>query len=203
MATKKATTSRAAKMREYFTANPTATPSEVAKKFKTTYQVAYMCKRGMQPKKLILERSEVALANKLGISTTEYANQKAKILKEPKRKPTKDPLSTLPKVGDSVGGMTLTREEDGQWVYRWVKDPITMEEPAEDPVNHPAHYTEHPSGVECIQITEHMNFCLGNAIKYIWRAELKGRTIEDLEKAIFYVQREINRRKNSPTPSNT
>ena len=62
-----------------------------------------------------------------------------------------------------------------------------------DPVNHPKHYTEHPSGVECIQITEHMNFCLGNAIKYIWRADLKG-GIEDLEKARWYVNREIERR---------
>lgn len=63
-----------------------------------------------------------------------------------------------------------------------------------DPVNHPAHYTQHPSGIECIQITEHMGFCLGNAIKYIWRAELKGRDIEDLKKAVWYVQREIERR---------
>jgi hypothetical protein len=62
-----------------------------------------------------------------------------------------------------------------------------------DPVNHPKHYTEHPSGVECIQITEHMNFCLGNAIKYIWRADLKG-GVEDLEKARWYVNREIERR---------
>lgn len=64
-----------------------------------------------------------------------------------------------------------------------------------DPVNHPEHYTSHPSGVECIQITEHMGFNLGNAIKYIWRADLKGAAIEDLEKAVWYVQREIERRK--------
>lgn len=63
-----------------------------------------------------------------------------------------------------------------------------------DNVNHPTHYTEHPSGVECIQITEHMNFCLGNAIKYIWRADLKGKDIEDLQKAVFYINREIERR---------
>ena len=63
-----------------------------------------------------------------------------------------------------------------------------------DPVNHPKHYTSHPSGVECIQITEHMGFCLGNAIKYIWRADLKGNDIQDLEKAQFYIQREIDRR---------
>ena len=61
-------------------------------------------------------------------------------------------------------------------------------------VNHPKHYTSHPSGVECIQVTEHMCFNLGNAIKYIWRADLKGKTIEDLEKAIWYVRREIDRR---------
>jgi len=55
--------------------------------------------------------------------------------------------------------------------------------------------TKHPSGVECIQITEHMNFCLGNAIKYIWRADLKNDSIEDLKKAIWYINREIERRK--------
>jgi hypothetical protein len=66
-----------------------------------------------------------------------------------------------------------------------------------DAVNHPKHYTQHPSGVECIQITEHMNFCLGNAVKYIWRADLKNDDIEDLEKAVWYVQREIRRRRKS------
>jgi hypothetical protein len=62
-----------------------------------------------------------------------------------------------------------------------------------DKVNHPKHYTEHPSGVECIQITRHMNFNLGNAIKYIWRAGLKDNYIEDLEKAIFYLKDEIQK----------
>ena len=63
-----------------------------------------------------------------------------------------------------------------------------------DPVNKPKHYTAHPSGVDCIQITEHMNFCLGNAIKSIWRADLKIDTIEDLRKARWYIDREIERR---------
>lgn len=62
-----------------------------------------------------------------------------------------------------------------------------------DPVNHPKHYTSHPSGVECIDITAHMNFCRGNAIKYIWRAGDKGNEIEDLKKAAWYVNREIQR----------
>lgn len=63
-----------------------------------------------------------------------------------------------------------------------------------DPVNHPKHYTEHPSKIECIQITEHMGFNLGNAVKYIWRCDLKKDAIEDLKKAVWYVQREIMRR---------
>jgi hypothetical protein len=61
-----------------------------------------------------------------------------------------------------------------------------------DAIN-PPHYQAHPSGVECIQITEHMNFCLGNAIKYIWRAGLKNNAIEDLRKARWYLDREIER----------
>lgn len=67
-----------------------------------------------------------------------------------------------------------------------------------DAVNHPKHYTSHPSGVECITVTEHMGFNVGNAIKYLWRADLKGSTIQDLEKAAWYVNREIERRKRMP-----
>ena len=66
-----------------------------------------------------------------------------------------------------------------------------------DAVNSPKHYTSHPSGVECIEIAEHMGFCLGNALKYIWRAGLKADdAVQDLEKARWYLDREIaNRRK--------
>jgi hypothetical protein len=63
-----------------------------------------------------------------------------------------------------------------------------------DVVNHPPHYNEHPSGIECITVTEHMNFCLGNAVKYIWRAGLKSPdALQDLRKAEWYVRREIER----------
>ncbi len=62
-----------------------------------------------------------------------------------------------------------------------------------DPVNHPKHYTNHPSGIECIQITRHMGFNLGNVIKYVWRADTKN-GVEDLEKAIWYLQDEIKKR---------
>lgn len=63
-----------------------------------------------------------------------------------------------------------------------------------DNVNHPKHYTSHPSGIECIEVTQYFNFCLGNAIKYIWRADSKNNDLEDLRKAAWYVNREIERR---------
>lgn len=66
-------------------------------------------------------------------------------------------------------------------------------------VNHPKHYNSHPSGIECIDIVRHYDFNIGNAIKYIWRARLKheigmtdkDKQIEDLEKAMFYLNDEI------------
>ena len=63
-----------------------------------------------------------------------------------------------------------------------------------DPVNKPAHYRNHPSGIECIQITEHMGFNLGNALKYIWRCDLKRDAVEDLKKAKWSIERELAKR---------
>lgn len=60
-------------------------------------------------------------------------------------------------------------------------------------VHHPPHYNEHPSGIECIDVVEHMTFNLGNAVKYIWRADHKNDALEDLRKASWYIQREIDR----------
>jgi len=57
----------------------------------------------------------------------------------------------------------------------------------------PSHYKNHPSGVECIQITEYMDFLTGNAIKYLWRAGMKDNKIQDLEKAKWYIERLIAR----------
>jgi hypothetical protein len=133
MATKKTTKpTRAALMREHYTENPTATPSEVAKKFKTTYQIAYMCKKEME-KRLKWQLSEM-------IS---------------------------------------------------VPEAITMVEPQPDPVNHPAHYKV--GGIETIDFIEakKLNYNMGNAVKYISRADHKGNRLQDLEKAKWYIDREL------------
>lgn len=68
-----------------------------------------------------------------------------------------------------------------------------------DYVERPPHYTKHPSGVECIQITEHMGFNLGNALKYIWRCDLKHDAVEDLRKALWYINREVSKRETNKT----
>lgn len=92
----------------------------------------------------------------------------------------------------------LTREEvDGAQAE--TSTDVHWENPKIDAVNHPSHYTSDPSGVECIQITRHRSFCVGNAIKYLWRAGLKHdadktdteKQIEDLQKAVWYINQEI------------
>jgi len=72
-----------------------------------------------------------------------------------------------------------------------------------DNVNHPAHYISGPTHsacgavIECIDVARTFNFSLGNAIKYLWRADLKNAPVEDLEKAVWYIQDEIAKRKSS------
>lgn len=63
-------------------------------------------------------------------------------------------------------------------------------------VNHPRHYASHPSGVECISIIQWFPFNIGTAIKYLWRCGLKpgADEVEDLRKAIFYIEQEIRRK---------
>jgi hypothetical protein len=199
---KKTRDSRAAKIRAYFTANPDATTTAVAKKFKTSYQIAYMAKKSMEPKKIVVTATEAAMAKRLGVSALDYAKQKAKILKKVKPKQTKNPLDMLPKLGESIGGLTLTRKAEGDhFVYKWVRDDLVasgavlVDAPAEtvDNVNQPPHYKV--GGIETIDFIEakDLDYNLGNAVKYISRAQFKGKHKEDLEKAKWYLDRAISK----------
>lgn len=81
----------------------------------------------------------------------------------------------------------------------WQEDHVAgagkvIEEPS-DPVHHPRHYNTHPSGIECIEVARHFNFNIGNVIKYVWRCDEKDAPIQDLEKAAWYLNDEIERRK--------
>ena len=105
---------------------------------------------------------------------------------------------------------TDTRFDNKSISYKLVelcktKDMEKKTEIKADNVNHPAHYNSHPSGIECIEIARHHNFNIGNAIKYLWRAGLKSekgmedadKQVEDLRKAIFYINDEIERIKSN------
>ena len=174
MATKKATTSRAAKMRKYYTENPTATVSEVAEKFKTTYQIAYMCKKGME---------QNAVKDVAALKTRKAPKKKATPLPTPE---TKDGyLYTW------VNTNALSEDTKDALAERLNPEAITMIEPQPDPVNHPAHYKV--GGIETIDFIEakKLGYHLGNAVKYISRSDHKGNRLQDLEKAKWYIDRAI------------
>jgi len=94
------------------------------------------------------------------------------------------PVDLLSSEGDEAG------RSDNQAVPR--EEAVSAEASIEDPIN-PSHYRKHPSGIECIEITRHLNFNVGNAIKYIWRYQDKGDPVENLKKAQWYLDDEIRR----------
>ena len=171
--------SRASLMRQYYNGNPNATPKDVAKKFKTTYQVAYMVKRGMEPKKVELNETEKHLANELHMTPGAYVANKARFGEK------FDPLRWF------TSGTSVTDRLNELF------DPAdkgTMNAPPKaDPVNHPEHYKV--GGIETIDFIEAKNlgYHLGNAVKYISRANHKGDRLQDLQKAKWYIDRAIEK----------
>lgn len=107
-------------------------------------------------------------------------------------KPNEEPAFTLRKI-EADGRLTdMTKFFSDVSISEFSDLPV---DEIEDVVNHPAHYTSDPSGVECITVTRHRNFNIGNAMKYLWRAGLKDADThtEDLRKAIWYINDEIKR----------
>ena len=157
-------------MRQYYNGNPNATPVEVAKKFKTTYQIAYMAKRGM----------------KWEIPTTveeapkeQHAGKFKRIAAFTSNKPLLNPEITI---------------EEPQSVLDTINpECVKPEAPKADPVNHPAHYKV--GGIETIDFIEakSLGYHLGNAVKYITRADHKGNRLQDLQKAKWYIDRAIEK----------
>lgn len=96
----------------------------------------------------------------------------------------------------------LEKVKGGFKTVNITEDTISPEE-FHDPVNHPPHYNNSPAAcecgrrIECIDVTRHYSFNIGNAIKYLWRCDLKGRAVEDLKKAIWYIEDEIAKREKS------
>jgi len=89
----------------------------------------------------------------------------------------------------SIEGFETAAEAHDTWNNIQRDDLAEQPSATTDMVNHPPHYTGHPSGVECIEVAEHLPFCLGNAFKYLFRRDAKGNPVENIEKAIWYVNR--------------
>jgi len=181
---------RAEKIRRYLTKNPSAKISDVAKEFGTTYQIVYMIRKNAKPK-ITMTKAEAELAKEKGVSTAEYAKQKAKLRKASKKKSV-----PIPHDGDGyiyrwINTNALSEDAKDALAERLNPEAITMEEPQSDPVNHPAHYKV--GGIETIDFIEakKLGYHLGNAVKYISRADHKGNRKQDLEKAKWYIDRAI------------
>ena len=150
--------SRASLMRAYYNSNPNATPVEVAKKFKTTYQIAYMVKRELHNRKV------------------------AKLVEPPKAQR----AGNFKQIAAFTSNRPILNPEIAI-------EEIAVEEPKSDPVNHPAHYKV--GGIETIDFIEakKLGYHLGNAVKYITRADHKGNRLQDLQKAKWYIDRAIEK----------
>ena len=171
----KRTQSQAQNIRDYFTKNPGKTVSEVAKVMGVKYQTVYMTKRAMDKK--LSDPKKPKNWRMVHMATSANSIEKAVMV-------------------------DLTQHADGSITEKVTHMPVTMLEPKSDPVNHPAHYKV--GGIETIDFIEakRFNYNMGNAVKYIARADYKGNRKQDLEKAIWYLQREIGQTKNDTSTKN-
>jgi hypothetical protein len=184
MKVSKVKVNKVAEVANMMVANPEATVTDVMKKFKVTKVYGY---------------------NLMSQARTKYLNRREAMLKEALAKPKHRMQSSegtirLPEVGDTVGGLTLTRKAQGDsYLYRWTKNDavksgqVEVDAPEADTVNHPAHYRT--GGIETIDFIEakNLNYHLGNVVKYITRADHKGDRLENLKKAQWYLNREIEK----------
>lgn len=187
MKAKKLTT--AEKIRRALAADPTASTNDIAKKFGVRYQTVWTIRKNMAPKKITLTKTQAAVANKLGITTKMLALQELKKIKgltaarraEIERQIKAEAENTAPVVGTG----NEYEQKDGKWQ---AVEPVKA-----DNVNHPAHYKV--GGIETIDFIEakSLSYHLGNAVKYITRADHKGNRLEDLQKARWYLDREISK----------
>jgi hypothetical protein len=157
---------QAQRIRDYFTKNPGKTVPEAAKAMGIKYQIVYMTKRDM-------DKRLSELAYQIGKGRT--SEQKWETVH----------ISTSDNSIEAAIGREIAT------TIRELEIPITMEEPKADPVNHPAHYKY--GGIETIDFIEakELGYNLGNVVKYVTRADHKGNRKQDLEKAMWYLQREL------------
>lgn len=166
---------QAEKIRRFIKANPTKSVSDIAKAMNLKYQIVYMTKRDME--KRMYKNAAEEINKKRGPVTpimVELTQEKDGTITE-----------RVKEITEKVWATTHVSTSDKPLT-------VTMHEPTPDMVNHPTHYKV--GGVETIDFIEakKFNYNLGNAVKYISRAYYKGNTKQDLQKAVWYLNREID-----------
>ena len=189
--------SKTAQINAYITSNPTASSSEVAKKFGVKSGYVSSLKWKLKKEGVQIPKTRKVLGVTMGIGDFEKLTDEQLLrvvdgYKKPKHRMLSASTANksimehlaphIPVYEDSVMHVTPGRLAEIQ---------IEMLEPAADPVNHPAHYKA--GGIETIDFIEakKLGYNLGNVVKYITRADLKGNRKQDLEKALWYLKREI------------
>jgi hypothetical protein len=175
--------SLSAQIRKYIERNPTKKVTEIAKELGMKYQYVYVVKKKM-------DKKQSELAYKIGQG--HRVNPEGKILMqaaEPLKEP--QPWKTV-HISTSDNSIEAAIGRNIAAAIREAELPVTMEEPKADPVNHPAHYKY--GGIETIDFIEakELGYNLGNVVKYVTRSDHKGNRKQDLEKAAWYLAREIN-----------
>jgi len=161
---------KSAKIRAYIAVNPLATPKEIAEHFKVSlqsvYQITYKIRKEKKP--IIITSTEAMIADKLGVSTQDYAEQVYKLTRGRDRR-------------HPITGKRLMQGADIVATHHT------------DMVNHPPHYKA--GGIETIDFIEAktLGYHLGNVVKYVSRADHKGNKLEDLKKAQWYLSRAIEK----------
>jgi hypothetical protein len=180
--------STAQQIRNHFHDNPDKPVASVAKDMGLKYQYVYMVKRAMDKKLSQLAhqigkgRTRAQDWKTVHISTSDNSVEKA--IQDEVDKYHAKLKNVAPYVPMQID---LTQHKDGS-----ITEKITMIEPEADPVNHPAHYKY--GGIETIDFIEakELGYNLGNVVKYITRSDHKGNRKQDLEKALWYLQRELS-----------
>lgn len=168
---KRRSPSKTAQIRAYITENPEVTPKKIAELYsipvKSVYQITYQMRREKKPIKIT--HTQALIANKLGISTEEYAKQVWELTRGRPKRRMQGAVQRLEPTADIVSTHHT------------------------DMVNHPPHYKQ--GGIETIDFIEakELGYNLGNVVKYITRADHKGNKLEDLKKAQWYLNREIEK----------
>ncbi len=191
--------SKAQQIRDYVAANPNATPTEIAKTMKVNRQYVYTVmwktkvNAGVKLKKAFpIKKAHRKVAKKLGRprKVTEASANLKRLVDEYKATKAKDKTNVDLSAGlKFLDGRAQAKKED--WKNLGVYSSNTpIAKP--DPVNHPAHYKV--GGIETIDFIEakKLNYNIGNVVKYLTRADHKGNRKQDLEKALWYLERELS-----------